>query len=92
MSIIAEKGPFMEKDGMREKLYSILENDFNINLDGIDPDRPIFDQLPIDSMQMVSIMAKVEEMFGVELPLTFMEKPTLNFFIRLISEAAEVKV
>lgn len=81
----------MKKDGIQEKLFSILENNFNIKLDGIDPDRPIFDQLPIDSMQMVSIMAKVEEIFNVELPLTFMEKPTLNFFIRLIAEAAEVK-
>ena len=65
----------MKKDGIQEKLFAILKNDFNINLDGIDPDRPIFEQLPVDSMQMVSIAVKVEETFGVELPLTFMEKP-----------------
>ena len=89
MSIIAEKGPLMEKDGMQEKLYSILTNDFNINLDGIDPDRPIFDQLPLDSMQIVAIMAKVEEIFNIELPLSFMEKPTLNHFVELVVDAVE---
>ena len=81
----------MKKVGIREKLFTILENDFNINLDGIDPDRPIFDQLPLDSMQLVAIAARIEEIFGIELPLTFMEKPTLNHFIQLVVEAVEKK-
>lgn len=82
----------MKKVGIREKLFTILENDFNINLDGIDPDRPIFDQLPLDSMQLVAIAARIEEIFGIELPLTFMEKPTLNRLIDLVAEAVEVNV
>ena len=82
----------MQQAGIKEKLFSILENDFNFKLDGIDPDRPIFDQLPLDSMQTVAIMAKVEEIFNIELPLSFMEKPTLNHFIQLVAEAVEEKV
>ncbi|MGA2506328.1 MAG: acyl carrier protein [Chitinispirillaceae bacterium] len=81
----------MEKAGLQERMFSILGNEFNINLGGIDPDKPIFDQLPIDSMQLVAITAKVEETFGIELPLSFMEKPTLNHFIRLVVKAVEKK-
>ena len=80
----------MKKAGIQEKLFTILENDFNINLDGIDPDRPIFDQLPLDSMQLVAIAARIEEIFGIELPLTFMEKPTLHRLIDLVAETVEV--
>jgi acyl carrier protein len=81
----------MKKAGIREKLITILENDLTVTLDGIDPDRPIFDQLPLDSMQLVAIAARIEETFGIELPLTFMEKPTLNHLIDLVVEAVEVK-
>jgi len=81
----------MKKAGIQERLVPILENDFNLNLDGIDPDRPIFDQLPLDSMQLVAIAVKVEEVFGIELPLNFMEKPTLNHLIELVVDAVERK-
>jgi acyl carrier protein len=77
----------MDKNGIQESLFSIFEKDFNINPVGIDPDRPVFEQLPLDSMQMVAIAARIEETFGIELPLTFMEKPTLNYFIELIVDA-----
>jgi acyl carrier protein len=79
----------MEKTGIRERLFSIIENDFNIKLDAVDPDRPVFEQLPLDSMQLVAVAAAVEETFGIELPLTFMEKPTLNHFLTLVADAVE---
>jgi acyl carrier protein len=79
----------MKKEGIQEKLFSMLKNDFNINLDRVDPDRPIFDQLPLDSMQLVAIAVKIEELFGIELPLTFMEKPALNHLIELVVDAVE---
>jgi acyl carrier protein len=81
----------MEKNSVQERLFSILEHEFAIKFDGIEPDRPIFEQLPLDSMQLVAIAAKIEETFGIELPLTFMEKPTLNNLIRLVVEAVEKK-
>jgi acyl carrier protein len=79
----------MEKAGLQKKLFTILTDDFNINPEGIDPDRPIFEQLPLDSMQLVAIAAKIEEAFGIELPLTFMETPTLNRLVELIVNAVE---
>ena len=81
----------MEKNSVQERLFSILEHEFTIKLDHIEPDRPIFEQLPLDSMQLVAIAAKIEETFGIELPLTFMEKPTFNNLIRLVVEAVEKK-
>jgi acyl carrier protein len=77
----------MEKTGVRERLFSMLGNDFNIKLDEIDPDRPVFEQLPLDSMQLVAIAAKIEEAFGIELPLNFMENPTLNHLLELVENA-----
>jgi acyl carrier protein len=81
----------MGKNSVQERLFSILEHEFTIKLDQIEPDRPIFEQLPLDSMQLVAIAAKIEETFGIELPLTFMEKPTFNNLIRLVVEAVEKK-
>jgi acyl carrier protein len=81
----------MKNAGIHERLFSILENECTIKLDGIDPDRPIFEQLPLDSMQLVAIAANIEETFGIELPLTFMEKPTLNHLIELVVDALERK-
>ncbi|MBN2037232.1 MAG: acyl carrier protein [Chitinispirillaceae bacterium] len=79
----------MENTGIRERLLSILENEYNINPGDIDPDRPIFEQLPLDSMQLVAIAANIEETFGIELPLTFMEKPSLSHLIKLVTDAVE---
>jgi acyl carrier protein len=81
----------MKNTGIQEKLFSILENECNIKLDFVDPDRPIFELLPLDSMQLVAIAATIEETFGIELPLTFMEKPTLNHLIELVVDALERK-
>jgi acyl carrier protein len=89
--MIAGKGLLMEKGGIQERLISILENEFTITPGEIDPDRPIFEQLPLDSMQLVAIAANIEETFGIELPLTFMEKPTLNHLTELVVNAVERK-
>jgi len=77
----------MKKAGIQERLSSILHDEFTINVGEIDPDRPIFDQLPLDSMQLVAIAVKVEETFGIELPLTFMGKPAINHFVKLVADA-----
>jgi acyl carrier protein len=72
---------------LTERLFSVLENDFNLKLNGIDRDTSIFEQLPLDSMQLVAIAVKIEETFGIELPLTFMEKPTINHLVKLVADA-----
>lgn len=69
---------------VKERLFALLDRDFNIDFRGIDPDRSIFDQIPIDSMLLVGIAAAIEQEFGVELPLSFVEKPTLTNLIRMI--------
>ena len=72
---------------LTERLFAVLENDFNLKLNAIDRDASIFEQLPLDSMQLVAIAVKIEETFGIELPLTFMEKPTINHFVKLVADA-----
>jgi acyl carrier protein len=67
-------------------LSEILDREFQINLTQIEPDTPILNQLPLDSMQLVAIVAKVEQEFGIELPLSLIEEPTLNHFIAFIGK------
>jgi acyl carrier protein len=67
-----------------DRLFALLDRDFNVDLTGIDPARSIFEQIPIDSMVLVGIAAGIEQEFGVELPLSFMEHPTLDNLLRLI--------
>ena len=68
------------------RLGEILDKEFQINLAQIEPDTPILNQLPLDSMQLVAIVAKVEQEFGIELPLSIIEEPTLNSFIAIIGK------
>jgi acyl carrier protein len=77
----------MQELDIKEKLVLAINRDFNIDLSTIDPARSIFEQIAVDSMLLVAIAAKVEQEFDIELPLTIMEKPTLNNLIALIAEA-----
>jgi acyl carrier protein len=79
----------MQHVDIKEKISSLVENEFNIRLNEIDADRSIFEQVPLDSMQLVALSAKVEQTFGIELPLAILEKPTLNNLIRLIAQATQ---
>lgn len=72
---------------IREKIASLLEKDFNIKLDGVDYDKPIFEQIAIDSMLLVAIAARIEQEFAIELPLSIMENPTLGNLIGLVAKA-----
>ncbi len=67
-----------------ERLSALLDRDFNVDLAGIDPARSIFEQVPIDSLVLVGIAAGIEQEFGVELPLSFMEQPTIDNLLRMI--------
>ncbi|MBN2036731.1 MAG: acyl carrier protein [Chitinispirillaceae bacterium] len=77
----------MAPETIYSRLSEILAKDFQINVASIEPDTPIFNQLSLDSMQLVAIIAKVEQEFGIELPLSLIEEPTLNSFISIVAEA-----
>ena len=76
----------MSREHIFSRLGEILDREFQINLAQIEPDTLILEQLPLDSMQLVAIVAKVEQEFGIELPLSLIEEPTLNHFIALIGK------
>ena len=67
----------------------MIDTEFGVQLAGIDPDRPIFEQVAVDSMQLVSIAASIEREFKVELPLSLMEQPTVRNLVRMISEGVK---
>jgi acyl carrier protein len=76
----------MQRTEIKESLLSLLKKDFGINLAEFDFDKPVFDQTAVDSMRLVSIGASVEKEFDIELPLSFLENPTINNFLGLIEE------
>lgn len=73
----------------KKELLKLIETEMGVNLNDINPDRDIREQIDLDSMQMVSLSAKVEERYNIELPLSVMGVTTLNEFISIVEN--EVK-
>ena len=73
---------------LKRKLITLLADDFSLSIAGIDEHASVFDQLAIDSMLLVGIISRIEQEFGVELPLSLMDNPTLGNLVKLIEDNA----
>ncbi len=71
---------------IKQKIFNTIEKKVNINLLDLDPDKEIREQVSLDSMQFVRIIAIVEDAFGIELPISIMEVTTLNEFFDTIKK------
>jgi acyl carrier protein len=65
---------------LKEKIDSIILAELGVNPASIDPGRPIQQQVCLDSMQFVGLVAKLEIELDLELPITIMEIATLAEF------------
>lgn len=81
----------MTREEIKKRLDSLLENRYRLTLDAIDPDVPIMEQMPVDSALLINIMVDVEKEFGIEVPLTLIETPTLNNFLSIVGEEVAKK-
>ena len=68
------------------RVKNIIEKEYNIKLADIDPNKDIREQIFIDSMQLVKIVARLELELQIELPISIMEASTLNEFISIIEK------
>lgn len=66
---------------MQKRLFDVIKNAVNIDPTSIDLDMPIRDQVCLDSMQFVGLIAQVEMEFETELPISIMQVATLRVFI-----------
>lgn len=73
-------------DNFKQKIFGLIQKDINADPSKIDPDKPIRDQIALDSMQFVGIVARIEIELGVELPMSVMEARTLNEFLAVVEK------
>jgi acyl carrier protein len=71
---------------LRQKIFGLIQQDINADPSTIDPDKPIRDQIALDSMQFIGVVARVELELGVELPISVMEVKTLNEFLSVVEK------
>ena len=71
---------------LKQKIFSLIQKDINADPSKIDPDKPIRDQIGLDSMQFVGVIARVELELGIELPISIMEVKTLNEFLAVLEK------
>jgi len=72
------------QEHIRKKIFTIIEKQTNIKLSTVDPDKDIREQISLDSMQFVTIIARLEADLGIEIPISIMEVNTLNEFLSVI--------
>jgi acyl carrier protein len=64
----------------RGKIIEVLEKETRIAIDSIDMTAPIREQISIDSMQFITILARLEVSLDKTIPTTIMGVSTLNEF------------
>ncbi len=74
----------------KDKIYSIMQSATGINVETLQREKPLRDQIDLDSMQFLAVIAKLENDLGIELPLSVMEAQTMSeFFTELDRELGE---
>ncbi len=69
---------------MKDRIDKIILAETSIDPKNIPPDKPITEIVSLDSMQFVSLMAKIEIELGIELPISMIQIKTMRDFYREI--------
>lgn len=77
---------------VKKRIDNILTEDTGIDPATIDPIEPIRDQIALDSMQFVSIIARIEIEFEIELPISIIQVNTLQEFYDEIQKMVLQKI
>lgn len=80
----------MKREEIIEKVNQFLVDDFEIDPNQLDEDKLITTDIGIDSLDMVDIIIRVNEVFGFKLEKTeLMEVKTLGDFYNLLMKHVE---
>jgi acyl carrier protein len=74
---------------LRRRIYSAIRSVVNIDPATIDPSKNLREQVNLDSMQFVAVLAKLETEFNIELPISAMEANTFNDFLCVLESELE---
>jgi acyl carrier protein len=72
------------EQSVKQKVFSIINREAAIDFTTIDPNADFREQVNLDSMQFVAVLARLEKEFGIEIPISAMEATTLNDFLAVI--------
>jgi acyl carrier protein len=80
-------------EALRKRIYSAIQSVVNIDPATIEPEKNLREQVNLDSMQFVAVLAKLETEFDIELPISAMEANTFkDFFAVLEGEIEKARV
>jgi acyl carrier protein len=68
----------------RKRVFGIIKAVANVDPATLDPDKNMRDQINLDSMQFVAVIAKLENDLNIELPISAMEAETLGEFLAVL--------
>ena len=69
---------------LKEKMVSIVKNEFDLDISEINPEGDIVEELELDSLQFVELYAAVIEEFNIEVPITLMNLKTFNEILNVL--------
>jgi acyl carrier protein len=70
----------------RKKIFSAIQSEINVDPQTIDPEQDIRKNAVLDSMQFIALLARLEIVLDVELPVSLLESATLNQFLKGIDD------
>jgi acyl carrier protein len=68
----------------KKRIFDILQKEVRLDPSSIDPNSDFRDQISIDSMQFVALLARLEKEFDIEIPISVMEAKTLSEFLSFL--------
>jgi acyl carrier protein len=71
---------------IKQKIFDIIKQETNINISKLNSQINFLKQSFLDSLQFVSITARIEEELGIELPISIMEVTTLDEYLSIIAQ------
>ena len=80
-----KKAEFMEQK-IKQKIFDIIRQETNIDLSEVNFHTNFLNQAFLDSIQFVSITARIEEEFGIELPISIMNISTLDEYLSIVDQ------
>jgi acyl carrier protein len=71
-------------ESTRQKILNVLSKEANADIGSLDPDQDYREQVNLDSIQFIAILARLEGELNIEIPIAAMEVSTLNEFLTII--------
>jgi acyl carrier protein len=66
------------------RIFNIIKGVTNVDPATLDAEKNLREQVNLDSMQFVAVLARIEGEFNIELPISAMEAQTLADFMAVV--------